>query len=96
MKSLGFKVTPLSPSREARSELAASFFWSTASFLGKSVSSTQAIVATVVGVGLVNGHEYLPCMFLRRVCLGLVVVFFSAMNPFAGLFAFVSFTPTFM
>ena len=54
------------------------------------------VVGGVAGVGLVNGRKNLQWLFLLRVCIGWVVVFFSAMNPFAGLFAFVSFSPTFM
>ena len=94
MKSLGFKVTPLSPSRGACAELAASLFVVTASFLGIPVSSTQAIVGGVAGVGLVNGRKSLQWLFLLRVCIGWVVVFFSAVILSAGLFSFVAFSPT--
>ena len=44
MKSLGYKLTPLSPSRGACAELAASLFVVTASFLSIPVSSTMDCV----------------------------------------------------
>jgi len=94
MKTLGYKMTPLSPSRGSCAELAASLFVVTASFLGIPVSSTQSIVGAVAGVGLVNGLKNLQWLVLLRICLGWVGIFFSSVLLSAGLFSFVAFSPT--
>lgn len=93
MKSVGWKVTPLSPSRGACAELAASLFVVTASFKSIPVSSTQCIVGAVAGVGLTGGVQNVHWMFLGRVCVGWVVVFFTAAILNAGLFSFCAFSP---
>jgi sodium-dependent phosphate transporter len=94
MKSLGFKVTILSPSRGACAELAASLFVVTASFLGIPVSSTQCIVGAVAGVGVAGGRKNVQWLFLLRVCVGWVGVFFAAVIVSAGIFSFVAFSPS--
>jgi solute carrier family 20 (sodium-dependent phosphate transporter) len=94
IKALGFKVTPLSPSRGACAELAASLFVVTASFLSIPVSSTQCITGAVAGVGLAGGVKNVQWFFLARVCTGWVVVFFVAIVLSAGLFSFCAFSPS--
>ena len=94
IKSLGYKLTPLSPSRGACAELAASLFVVTASFMSIPVSSTQSIVGAVAGVGLAGGYRNVDWFFLFKVCLSWVFVFFASVILSAGLFAFVAYSPT--
>jgi solute carrier family 20 (sodium-dependent phosphate transporter) len=94
IKSIGFKLSALSPSRGATAGLASSLFVVTASFLGIPVSSTQAIVGAVTGVGLVGGVKNLQWWFLLRVCIGWVVIFLFAIILNAGLFAMFAFSPS--
>jgi solute carrier family 20 (sodium-dependent phosphate transporter) len=94
MKSLGYKVTILSPSRGACAELAASLFVVTASFLEIPVSSTQSICGAVVGVGLAGGLKNIQWLFCLRVSIGWVVVFFSAAVLSAGMFSLLAFSPS--
>jgi solute carrier family 20 (sodium-dependent phosphate transporter) len=93
MKSIGYKLTKLSPSRGACAELAASLTVVTASFLSIPVSSTQCIVGAVSGVGLVNGYANVDWLFLLKVCFGWVAMFFMAVTLSAGVFAFATFSP---
>jgi solute carrier family 20 (sodium-dependent phosphate transporter) len=94
MKSLGYKMTALSPSRGACAELAASLFVVTASFLGIPVSSTQTITGAVLGVGLASGLKAVNWLFFAKVCCGWVVIFFVSVFLSAGLFSFVAFSPS--
>lgn len=93
MKSLGYKLTKLSPSRGASAELAASLTVVTASFLAIPVSSTQCIVGAISGVGLVNGPQNVQWFFLLRVMLGWAVMFFVAVILSAGVFSFAAYSP---
>lgn len=94
MKSLGFQLTALSPSRGASAELAASLFVVTASYLGIPVSSTQCIVGAITGVGLTNGFKSVGWFFFFKCALAWVVVFFTATILSAGFFCFMAFTPS--
>jgi sodium-dependent phosphate transporter len=93
MKSLGYKLTKLSPSRGASAELAASLTVVTASFLSIPVSSTQCIVGAISGVGLVNGPKNVQWFFLLRVMFGWVIMFFLAVVLSAGIFSFAAYSP---
>jgi solute carrier family 20 (sodium-dependent phosphate transporter) len=94
MKSLGYKVTALSPSRGACAELASSLFVVTASFMGIPVSSTQSITGAVLGVGLASGMKSVNWLFFAKVCIGWVWVFFVSVFLSAGLFSFIAFSPS--
>jgi sodium-dependent phosphate transporter len=94
MKSLGYKMTALSPSRGACAELAASLWVVTASFKSIPVSTTQTICGAVVGVGLVNGFKNLQWWFLLRVCCGWVYIFFISVVLSAGVFAMLAYSPS--
>jgi solute carrier family 20 (sodium-dependent phosphate transporter) len=94
MKSLGYKVTALSPSRGACAELASSLFVVTASFLGIPVSSTQSITGAVLGVGLASGMKSVNWLFFAKVCCGWVAIFFISVFFSAGLFSFIAFSPS--
>jgi solute carrier family 20 (sodium-dependent phosphate transporter) len=94
MKSLGFKMTALSPSRGGSAELGASLFVVTASFLGIPVSSTQAICGAVTGVGMVGGLKNVQWLFFLRICAGWVGIFFCAILVNAGIFAMFAFSPS--
>jgi solute carrier family 20 (sodium-dependent phosphate transporter) len=91
MKSIGYKMTMLSPSRGASAELAASLIVVTASFNNLPVSSTQCIVG---GVGLVGGVKNVQWLFLLRVCVSWVFLFFLAVVVSAGVFSFGAFSPS--
>lgn len=94
MKSLGFKLTALSPSRGASAELAASLTVVTASYMGIPISSTQAIVGAITGVGLGNGFKSVSWWFFAKVCAGWVIVFFTSVLLSMGVFCFVAFSPS--
>jgi sodium-dependent phosphate transporter len=94
MKALGFKVTPLSPSRGACAELASSLFVVTASFRKIPVSSTQCIVGAVAGVGLAAGVKNVQWFMLARICVGWVFTLFIAIILSAGVFSFAAFSPS--
>jgi sodium-dependent phosphate transporter len=94
MKSIGYKLCALSPSRGASAELAASLFVVTASFLGIPVSSTQCIVGAVSGVGLVSGWKNVQWLFLLRVAVGWAMVFLGAAILSAGIFAMFAYSPS--
>jgi len=94
MKSVGFKLTMMSPSRGATAELAASLTVVTASFMGIPVSSTQCIVGAVSGVGLTQGVKNVQWLFLGRVCVGWVIIFFTSAVLSAGVFSFGAYAPS--
>jgi solute carrier family 20 (sodium-dependent phosphate transporter) len=94
IKSLGYKVTALSPSRGACAELASSLFVVTASFIGIPVSSTQSITGAVLGVGLASGMKQVNWLFFAKVCVGWVAIFFISVLLSAGLFSFIAFSPS--
>ena len=94
MKSVGYKLTLLSPSRGASAELASSLIVVTASFNGIPVSSTQCIVGAISGIGLVGGWRNVQWFFLARVCVGWVVLFFVATLLSAGVFSMFAYSPS--
>jgi solute carrier family 20 (sodium-dependent phosphate transporter) len=94
MKSLGYKMTILSPSRGACAELAASLFVVTASFMSIPVSSTQSICGAVMGVGLAGGVKNVQWLFFLRVMMGWVTIFFGAVFMSCMMFALFAFTPS--
>lgn len=94
MKSLGYKVCVLSASRGACAELASSLFVVTASFFDIPVSSTQSITGAVTGIGCVAGFRGVNWLFFGRVCVGWVVIFFTAALFSAMMFAMFAYTPS--
>ena len=94
MKSIGYKLTMMSPSRGACAELAASLTVVTASYFELPVSSTQVIVGAVSGIGLTQGWRNVQWLFLARVCVGWVVIFFVSAVLSAGFFSFIAFSPS--
>lgn len=94
MKSIGYKLTMMSPSRGASAELSASLTVVTASFLGIPVSSTQVIVGAVSGVGLTQGWKNVQWLFLGRVVIGWVIIFFVSAVLSAGVFSFAAYSPS--
>jgi phosphate/sulfate permease len=94
MKSLGYKMTVLSPSRGSMAELASSLFVVTASFMGIPVSSTQSITGAITGIGCASGIKSVNWWFFARVCCGWVVIFFVSVMFSAGLFSFLAFSPS--
>jgi sodium-dependent phosphate transporter len=96
MKSLGYKLTMMTPSRGASAELGASLTVVTAAFLGIPVSSTQCIVGAVTAVGLVGGRKSVDLMFLLKICGSWVALFFVAVVFSAGVFSFGAYSPSAM
>ena len=94
MKSIGYKLTMMSPSRGFSAELGASLVVVTASFNEIPVSSTQCIVGAVFGVGLVGGLKNVQWLFLLRVMVSWVGLFLAATVLAAGIFSFGAFSPT--
>lgn len=94
MKSLGYKLTKLSPSRGFSAELGASLVVVTASFNEIPVSSTQCIVGAVFGVGLVGGLKDVQWFFLLKVMCSWAGLFVCASFLSAGIFSFGAFSPT--
>jgi solute carrier family 20 (sodium-dependent phosphate transporter) len=94
MKSLGYKLTMLSPSRGFCAELGASLVVVTASFNAIPVSTTQCIVGAVFGVGLVGGVKDVQWFLLLKVMLSWVGLFFCASTLAAGIFSYGAFSPS--
>jgi solute carrier family 20 (sodium-dependent phosphate transporter) len=94
MKSLGYKLTKLSPSRGFSAELGASLVVVTASFNEIPVSSTQCIVGAIFGVGLVGGCHDVQWWFLLKVMTSWGGLFLGATIFAAGIFSFGAFSPT--
>jgi phosphate/sulfate permease len=94
MRTLGYKLTILSPSRGACAELASSLTVVTASFIGLPVSSTQCITGAISGVALVGGWRNVEWWMLARVCVGWVFLFFIGSVLSAGVFSFGAFSPS--
>jgi solute carrier family 20 (sodium-dependent phosphate transporter) len=93
MKTLGYKLTMMSPSRGFCAELGASLVVVTASFNAIPVSTTQCIVGAVFGVGLVGGTKDVQWFLLLKVMLSWVGLFFCATVLAAGIFAYGAFSP---
>jgi solute carrier family 20 (sodium-dependent phosphate transporter) len=94
IKSIGYKLTMMSPSRGSMAELSTALFVVTASFLEIPVSTTQAQVGAVAGIGLVGGWHNVEWLFFIKVCFSWVVVFFSAVALSAAIFSMFAYTPT--
>ena len=94
MKSLGYKLTMLSPSRGSSAELGASLTVVTASFLGIPVSTTQCIVGAVTAVGLVGGRQSIDWFFLLKICASWAALFITACIFSAGVFSFAFYSPS--
>jgi solute carrier family 20 (sodium-dependent phosphate transporter) len=96
MKSLGYKLTMMSPSRGFCAELGASLVVVTASFNAIPVSTTQCIVGAVFGVGLVGGVKDVQWFLLFKVMLSWIGLFFCASTLAAGIFSYGAFSPSVM
>ena len=94
MKTIGYKLTAVSPTRGSSASLASSLVVATASYIGIPVSTTQCIVGAVAGIGLVEGKENVQWKQLAKCVVGWVVVFFVAALISAGLFALCAYSPT--
>ena len=62
----------------------------------RQVSTTQCIVGAVSGIGCVEGWRTVQWLSLAKVCVGWVVVFFTAAVFSAGVFSFCFYTPSAM
>ena len=84
MKTIGTKITELTPSRGFCAELAAASTVVLASRLGLPVSTTHIIVGAVLGVGMARGIAAID----MRVVLGIVTSWVVTLPIGAGLAAF--------
>lgn len=96
IKTIGYKLTALSPTRGSSASLAASLLVVTASYIGIPVSTTQCIVGAVAGIGLVEGRKNVQWRQLVRVCISWVLVFFVACLISALLFSMCYYSPSMM
>lgn len=87
MKTIGYKLAAISPTRGSSANLAASIMVSTASFMGLPVSTTQCIVGAVAGVGAAEGLKSVQWLSLAVVVVLWVVAFFATATFSAGLYA---------
>lgn len=94
IKAIGFKMSPITPSRGSMIELSSALFVATASFIGVPVSTTQSQVGAVAGVGLVGGVGNVQWLFLVKVCFSWGIVFFSALCLNAAIFSMFAYTPS--
>ena len=94
VKSVGFKLTHLSPSKGFCVELAASLAVSLASFLHIPVSTTQCLVGATCGVGFAaGGRQGVEWWYLLRTMCGWVGIFFIVAVVNAGFFSFIAYSP---
>ena len=94
IKSVGFKLTHLSPAKGFCVELGAALAVSLASFLQIPVSTTQCLVGATCGVGLAHGGvSAVDWWYLARTVCGWVGIFFVVALVNAGFFSFVVFAP---
>ncbi|KAL7549545.1 hypothetical protein ACHAWF_012817 [Thalassiosira exigua] len=94
MKTIGYKLTAVSPTRGSSASLASALIVATASYIGIPVSTTQCIVGAVAGIGLVEGRRNVQWLQLGKCIVGWVVVFFAAAIGSAALFAFCAYSPS--
>ncbi len=94
MKTVGYRLTVISPVRGSFVGLASSLVVATASYIGIPVSTTQCIVGGVAGVGLVEGRKNVQWYQLAKVCGSWVVIFFVSAILSAGLFAVFAYSPS--
>ncbi|KAL3791390.1 hypothetical protein ACHAWO_005014 [Cyclotella atomus] len=94
MKTIGYKLTALSPTRGSTAGLASSLVVATASYIGIPVSTTQCIVGAVAGIGLVEGRKNVQWASLAKVCISWIVIFFVSCILSAGLFAAFAYSPS--
>ena len=94
IKTIGWKLTALSPTRGSSASLASSLMVVTASYIGIPVSTTQCIVGAVAGIGLVEGRKNVQWFQLFKVCISWVVVFFVACLISAALFSMCAYSPS--
>jgi PiT family inorganic phosphate transporter len=70
MRTIGARITELTPTRGFSAELAAASTVVLATFFGLPVSTTQTLVGGVLGVGLARGLRALDLSVLGGVFLG--------------------------
>ncbi|KAL7548303.1 hypothetical protein ACHAWF_011586 [Thalassiosira exigua] len=94
MKTIGYKLTALSPTRGSSAELSSSLVVATASYIGIPVSTTQCILGAVTGIGLVEGRKNVQWVQIGKCFLGWILVFFVAVVLSAMLFAACAYSPS--
>jgi solute carrier family 20 (sodium-dependent phosphate transporter) len=96
IKSVGFKLTCITPSRGFCIELATAIAVSLATFMELPVSSTQCLVGATAGVGLASGGwRQVQWLYLGRTMVGWVFFFFMAVIVSAGFFSYSIYSPSF-
>jgi len=94
IKSLGYRLVKMSPSRGFCIELSTSLVVVTASYIGIPVSTTQSTIGGTIGVGAVEGIGQVQWPFMLKVFFGWVVTFFVTCISSAGIMAFSYYSPS--
>jgi len=94
MKSLGYRLVKLSPSRGFCIELSTSLVVVTASYVGIPVSTTQSTIGGTLGVGFVEGKEQVQWGYMMKVFFGWVVTFFVTCLSSAAIMSFCYYSPS--
>lgn len=94
IKSLGYRLVKMSPSRGFCIELSTSLVVVTASYIGIPVSTTQSTIGGTIGVGAVEGIGQVQWPFMLKVFFGWVVTFFVTCISSAGIMAFAYYSPS--
>ena len=67
IKTVGEKITTLTPSLGFSANMATASTVLAASYLGFPISTTHTLVGGVIGVGLARGYEYLDISSIKRI-----------------------------
>mmetsp|Transcript_17456 Transcript_17456/g.26661 ORF Transcript_17456/g.26661 Transcript_17456/m.26661 type:complete len:98 (+) Transcript_17456:1-294(+) len=94
MKTIGYKLTAISPTRGASASLASSLTVATAAYIGMPVSTTQCILGGVAGIGVVEGWGNVQWTQIGKCVIGWVLVFFAAVLLSSMVFAFCAYSPS--
>lgn len=85
IRTVGFKITKLSPPQGFAAEVSASSVILVASFLGMPISSSQMIVGSIGGVGSAKGAKYVQWEIAKKLALAWILTlpgaaFFSSLT----------------
>ena len=75
IRTIGFKITRLTPPQGFAAEVSASLVILTASFLGMPISSSQMIVGSIGGVGTAKGMKHVEWRIGRKIVLAWLLTF---------------------
>jgi sodium-dependent phosphate transporter len=97
VKAVGYKIAMITPSRGFCIGLATALFVSIASYLNIPVSTTNCLVGATAGVALASGGlKAVDWLFLLRVIVGWILIFFISAITNGLVFSFCAYSPTLM